>query len=39
MTVRVRVRVPFDEAGFYLKPDMSVSVKFKSQTTKDAEKD
>jgi multidrug efflux pump subunit AcrA (membrane-fusion protein) len=39
ITVRVRVRVPDDEAGFYLKPDMGVIVSFKSQSTQNVERD
>jgi multidrug efflux pump subunit AcrA (membrane-fusion protein) len=39
ITVRVRVRVPEDEAGVYLKPAMGLLVSFKSKTTKDVEKD
>jgi multidrug resistance efflux pump len=39
MTVRVRIRVPDEEAGLYLKPDMSVIVTFRAKTTRDTEKE
>lgn len=39
MTVRVRVRVSEEEAGVFLKPDMSVIVTFRSKTTREIEKE
>ncbi len=39
LTVRVRVRVPPEEAGVFLKPDIGVAVFFRNKTTKDVEKE